>query len=99
MIYDFDVIVVGSGPAGVSAAFPLVNAGLNVLMVDGGKEQKMNPPQKKNLDLRLHDKNQWKWMVGDDFHALQMDNFISPKHKTPSLEYVFDDFKKYNKIT
>lgn len=98
MIYDFDVIVVGSGPAGVSAAFPLVNAGLNVLMVDGGKEQKMNPPIKKNLDLRLHDKNQWKWMLGEDLYALKIANLISPKHRIPSLEYVFEGFKKSNKI-
>lgn len=31
---EFDVIIVGSGPAGTSAAYPLVKAGLKVLMVD-----------------------------------------------------------------
>jgi flavin-dependent dehydrogenase len=34
---DFDVIIVGSGPAGVSAAYPLVQSGIKVLMVDGGE--------------------------------------------------------------
>ena len=38
MSVDFDIIIVGSGPAGISAAFPLVESGLNVLMVDGGKQ-------------------------------------------------------------
>lgn len=35
---DFDIIIVGSGPAGVSAAYPLVQSGIRVLMVDGGEE-------------------------------------------------------------
>ena len=34
MTPEFDVIIVGSGPAGTSAAYPLVQAGLRVLMVD-----------------------------------------------------------------
>lgn len=34
----YDVIIVGSGPAGVNAAYPLVKAGLKVAIVDGGLE-------------------------------------------------------------
>lgn len=41
---EFDVVVVGSGPAGVHAAYPLIKAGLNVAMIDGGGE---NPNQGK----------------------------------------------------
>jgi len=33
---QFDVVVVGSGPSGVHAAYPLIKAGLKVAMVDGG---------------------------------------------------------------
>lgn len=36
MIPKFDVILVGSGPAGVHAAYPLVKAGLKVAIIDGG---------------------------------------------------------------
>lgn len=32
----FDVVIVGSGPAGVHAAYPLVEAGLRVAIIDGG---------------------------------------------------------------
>ena len=32
----FDAIIVGSGPAGVSAAWPLVKSGKNILMIDVG---------------------------------------------------------------
>lgn len=35
-ISDFDVVVVGSGPAGTNAAYPLVKAGLKVAIIDGG---------------------------------------------------------------
>ncbi len=33
---QFDIVVVGSGPSGVHAAYPLIKAGLNVAMIDGG---------------------------------------------------------------
>lgn len=36
----YDVVVVGSGPAGVHATYPLIEAGLRVAMVDGGLDSK-----------------------------------------------------------
>lgn len=36
----FDVVVVGSGPAGVHAAYPLVKAGLHIAIVDAGLDGK-----------------------------------------------------------
>src|SRR5262249_16190535 len=33
-----DIVVIGSGPAGVSAALPLVEAGRRVVMIDGGRD-------------------------------------------------------------
>lgn len=95
---DFDVIVVGSGPAGVSAAFPLVEAGLRVLMVDGGKQPGVRPPEEDFLSARTHDTDQWKWMVGADFHALKMRDAVSPKLRVPSQAYAFDDFASDNRI-
>jgi len=43
----FDVVIVGSGPAGVHAAYPLVEAGLYVAILDGGLDSK-----KKNGPMR-----------------------------------------------
>lgn len=37
---QLDVIIVGSGPAGVSAAYPLIKAGLKVAIIDGGLEER-----------------------------------------------------------
>jgi choline dehydrogenase-like flavoprotein len=95
---DFDVIVVGSGPAGVSAAFPLVDAGLRVLMVDGGKQPDVSPPEDAFLSARTHDEEQWKWMVGKGFHALKMRDAVSPKLRVPSHAYAFDGFSLSNQI-
>ena len=95
---DFDVIIVGSGPAGVSAAFPLVHAGLRVVMVDGGKSAKVKPPSGPFLRERSEGSAQWKWMVGDDFHALRKIDALSPKLRAPTLGFVFDDFIATNRI-
>ena len=48
----FDVIIVGSGPAGVSAAWPLVKADKEVLMIDVGyKPLKDSPLRNKNNNI------------------------------------------------
>ena len=98
MIHDFDVIIVGSGPAGVSVAFPLVEAGLLVLMVDGGKQPGVLPPEEDFLSARINDAEQWKWMIGENFHALKMRDAVSPKLRVPAHAYAFDGFGCGNKI-
>lgn len=95
---DFDIIIIGSGPAGVSAAFPLVEAGLRVLMVDGGKRPEIQLPEMDFLSARAKDTEQWKWMVGADFHALKFGAAVSPKLRVPTQAYAFDGFSELNKI-
>ncbi|OUU75089.1 MAG: 4Fe-4S ferredoxin [Methylococcaceae bacterium TMED69] len=98
MSVDFDVIVVGSGPAGVSATFPLIESGVQVLMVDGGKKEDVPLSDDNFLSARTHDNNQWIWMVGEDFHALKMRDAVSPKLRAPSQTYAFADFQSGNQI-
>lgn len=100
---DFDVVIIGSGPAGVSAAYPLLSSGLKILIIDGGKTsnsygQKPSIDNKSFIDVRLNDDDQWKWMVGGDFEALKNRNSSSPKFRVPLYKYVFEDFIKKNKI-
>lgn len=95
---DFDVIIVGSGPAGVSVAFPLVEAGLNVLMVDGGKHAQVELPSQDFLSARSNDTEQWKWMIGENYRALCEQGASSPKLRAPTLDYVFDGFSEANRI-
>lgn len=94
----FDVVIVGSGPSGVSAAFPLLEAGLNVLMVDGGRQPAVSPPDKPFLHQRAVDGSQWKWMVGEDFYALRQASAISPKLRVPTHSFVFERFEEENRI-
>lgn len=95
---SFDIIIVGSGPAGVSAAFPLVQAGLKVLMVDGGHEANLTPPSSPFLTERFGNEDQWRWMVGEDFYALKQMNAVSPKLRAATHQYVFNDFIAKNNI-
>lgn len=102
--FDFDVIIVGSGPSGVSAAFPLLEAGKRVLLIDGGKEpsNKMSHPSivhDNYISARLHDSAQWKWIVGERFESIQNRRSPSPKFRVPLYEYVFEDFGERNKIS
>jgi len=93
-----DVIVVGSGPAGVAATFPLVERGLSVLMIDGGVEADIAPPRGAYADVRAHDERQWEWMVGRRFAALREMNAMSPKFRAATLDYVFRKFAAANRI-
>lgn len=45
MSSQFDVVVVGSGPAGVHAAYPLIKAGIKVAIIDGGLDSKKQDEQ------------------------------------------------------
>lgn len=98
MTPDFDVIVVGSGPAGVSAAYPLIEAGLRVMMIDGGRKPGVQPPEADFLSARASDSEQWKWMVGEDFHALKKRDAVSPKLRVPSHAYAFEGFETSNQV-
>jgi hypothetical protein len=94
----FDVIIVGSGPAGVSAAFPLLEAGLKVLMVDGGQKASVESPGLDFLTWRQQDSKQFNRMVGRGFYALNRTYDVTPKMRIPSLSYVFEGFEKLNQI-
>ncbi|MBT9159942.1 MAG: hypothetical protein DDT27_00523 [Dehalococcoidia bacterium] len=95
---DFDVIIVGSGPAGVSAAFPLVDAGLRVLMVDGGHGARLVPPTGQYLNVRNQDIGNYDWMIGQNFHALSQADAVSPKLRVPTHAAVFEGFVSANRI-
>lgn len=93
MTPDYDCIVVGSGPAGVSVAFPLLEAGKSVLMVDGGRTAEVPPPAQPYLEARATDDQQWQWFVGDALHAAKpVDG--SPKLRVPTQRFAFEGFSQ-----
>jgi choline dehydrogenase-like flavoprotein len=102
MMMDADIIIVGSGPAGVSAAFACVPSSLKILIIDPGSQTSGAPPEahlkEPFLDARQHDQAQWKWMVGRDYLALRQSGAVSPKLRIPASEGIFADFETENHI-
>ena len=91
---DIDVLIIGSGPAGVAAAFPLVEAGLRVAMADVGKQGVLPSPDQPYKAMRMRDPVQWGELLGRRFQSLSADHAaaVSPKFRVPRLDYAFDGF-------
>lgn len=69
---DADVIIIGSGPAGVQAATVLRAIGTSVLMLDGGKQPPclQDPPDENFEDVRRYSKDQTQWFLGHDLSGI-----------------------------
>jgi choline dehydrogenase-like flavoprotein len=96
---DPDVIIVGSGPAGVSAALPLLEAGSRVLMLDTGNGTQDNAPKGNFRTIRENDPAQWKLFLGEDFYALDSQRAPSPKMRASTHAHVFHGYESRYRIT
>lgn len=91
-----DVVIIGSGPAGVSAAWPLVEAGLKVLMLDQGR----GPDVPRRIDgplshiLWQQDDSQWRELLGEAMTGLGGARHTTPKMKVPQFGYVQRGFEE-----
>ena len=88
---SYDVIVVGSGPAGVNAATPLVEAGWNVALVDFGNRETIYAPLIPNQPfsrLRHTDAMQHRYFLGDRFEGLASGKVRVGAQLTPPRQYV-----------
>ncbi len=75
MSNKYDVIVIGSGPAGANAAYPIVKSKLNVLMIDGGITQSNDLEQefKGNFEqIRKTRLDQYKLFLGEDLSGIPL---------------------------
>lgn len=71
-----DVLILGSGPAGVSAAFPLVEAGLLVVMADADHRPLPSPPATDIGEFRRREKD-------STVSAPRINTSLSPKLAMP----------------
>jgi choline dehydrogenase-like flavoprotein len=82
---DADVVIIGSGPAGVSAAFPLVEAGLRVLMIDGAERDAAGSRPTGEP---------WRKRLGAGLEALVPEDGLTPKLRTPAGRRIVGDFHR-----
>ena len=89
-----DVIIVGSGPGGVHAAYPLCEAGLNVLMLDfGNTDEKYRQliPSEDFTQIRQTDNEQHRYFLGDEYEGILLGNIrVGTKLTPPRLHVVAD---------
>jgi len=96
-----DVIVVGSGPSAVNAAYPLVEAGLTVRILDVGNRDATYAsaiPEAPFSDLRRNDPQQHRYFLGEDFEGIGFDHVGSGAQVTPPRQYVCKDAQRLQPI-
>ncbi len=68
-----NVIIIGGGAAAAHAAWPLVEAGRQVLMLDGGNlppALMSHAPSDTYSEMRHSDAIQWQWFLGEDLSGI-----------------------------
>ena len=89
-----DVIVVGSGPSATAAAWPLLEQGVSVLMLDMGHEDATYAPRIREasfLDLRRQDDGQHRYFLGNDFEGIPFGRVRVGAQLTPPRQYLARD--------
>src|SRR5579863_5071575 len=71
-----DVCVIGSGPAGITAAWKLSLAGFNVIVLDGSRQLNYPPPGQDYFDQSWPDKRKLYNGVADGIFATNEPDFL-----------------------
>ena len=90
------VIIIGSGPAGVSAAFPLVEKGVRVLMLNAGRETHSVSQLDEHDTLRQlrESPKYWKVIIGKQYERFDAVDGMSPRYRIPSYRRACAEFKQ-----
>jgi choline dehydrogenase-like flavoprotein len=89
-----DVLIIGSGPAGINAAWPLVLAGKTVLMIDAEIETPIASPS-GNIEILRRHSHSWNYLFGKGLDSIVTDKDISPKFSTPLGRSIIQDNKSF----
>lgn len=88
----FDIVLVGTGASAVHAAWPLVEAGRRVALIDvghGPDPEAAIPPRGDFLLLRRTDDEQHRYFLGDDFEGVSFGPVGVGAQLTPPRQFVF----------
>jgi choline dehydrogenase-like flavoprotein len=93
-----DVLVVGSGASGVNAAFPLVEAGHRVTLVDFGNTDRTYAPlvpHQPFTEVRQKDAQQHRYFLGDHFEGVPFGKIRVGAQLTPPRLHISADTAKW----
>jgi choline dehydrogenase-like flavoprotein len=94
-----DIVVVGSGPAGASAAWPLVQAGRNVIMIEaGGNLDRPSWERPPLADVRGTPAS-FRWLFGSNLSALRRVGASSPKIRTSLAPGLIEAYTQANRVS
>ncbi len=83
MTASADIVVIGSGPAGISCCWPLVEAGRRVLLIDpGGSANEPAAGRPHLAEVRAGHAQKADWLLGPELRALK-----PSIHPTPKLRF------------
>ncbi|MDQ3524003.1 MAG: FAD-dependent oxidoreductase [Chloroflexota bacterium] len=93
-----DILIVGAGPAGTSAALALVERGARIRIVDAGAfVRPATPSAGEFLQLRFNDPDQSRWQIGDG-DIFRQSLQASPKMRVPAYRQLFKGYSQANCI-
>ncbi len=91
-------IVVGSGCTGAQAAQTLVEAGVDVLMLDAGNADntyKSLIPDKNFVDIRAKDESQTDYLLGKEFESISWGDIGGGAQLTPPRKFMVRDVNRF----
>jgi len=94
-------IVVGSGCTGAMAAQTLVEAGVQVLMLDAGNTDEIYEkliPEKDFTDIRQTEENQYEYLLGKKFESISWDKIGSGSQLTPPRKFMVSEVEKFLEV-
>ncbi len=92
-------VVIGTGPAGVSAALPLVEAGLPVILVDGGYKVADLDVTQPYEQFRRTNVDQAFTFIGPASYAIRNAEMGGLKSRAPGLASCFAGFQEHYRAT
>jgi hypothetical protein len=94
----YDHLVVGSGCSGAMAAQTLVDAGVNVTMIDPGFKDEVYQsliPDKDFVTIRQTEKDQYKYLIGEEGEGIAWGSVSKGAQITPPRQHINKFVDKY----